>query len=62
MRDGSRRHDDDRVDVYLDTFRLHHQIPLRRRLTLEPYTVPAADVLLVEAAAHVETPAPTSTT
>lgn len=48
VRDGSRRHDDDRVDVYLDTFRLHHQIPLRRRLMLEPYTVPLDDVLLAK--------------
>jgi hypothetical protein len=47
-RGGRRRHADDRVDVYLDTFRLHHQIPLRRRLTIEPYTIPAADVLLVK--------------
>lgn len=48
MRGGLTAHPDDRVDIYLDTFRLHHQIPLRRRLTLEPYTVPAADVLLVK--------------
>ena len=48
VRDGHRRHIDDRIDVYLDTFRLHHQIPLRRRLTIEPYTIPAADVLLVK--------------
>ncbi len=48
LRDGAPRHDDDRIDVYLDTFRLHHEIPLRRRLALEPYTVPASDVLLVK--------------
>jgi hypothetical protein len=48
VRDGRPRHADDRVDVYLDTFRLHHQIPLRRRLALEPYTVPLDDVLLAK--------------
>jgi hypothetical protein len=45
---GRARHTDDRVDVYLDSFRLHHEIPLRRRLALEPYTVPLADVLLIK--------------
>lgn len=45
---GRRLHDDDRVDVYLDTFRLHHELPLRRRLELERYTVPAGDVLLAK--------------
>jgi hypothetical protein len=45
---GGPSHDDDRVDIYLDAFRLHHTITLRRRLEAEPYTVPAADVLLVK--------------
>ncbi len=41
-------HDDDRIDLYLDAFRLHHSIDLRRRLELEPYTVSTSDVLLVK--------------
>jgi hypothetical protein len=41
-------HPDDRVDVYLDAFRLHHTIPLRRRLKREPYTLPPSDVLLAK--------------
>ncbi len=41
-------HADDRVDVYLDAFRQHHEIVLRERLALEPYTVPASDVLLAK--------------
>ena len=43
-----RPHADDRVDVYLDAFRLHHTIVLRRRLGAEPYTVPPSDVLLAK--------------
>jgi hypothetical protein len=43
-----RLHPDDRVDVYLDAFRLHHTIALRRRLGKEPYTVPPSDVLLAK--------------
>lgn len=46
--DGRQAHTDDRIDVYLDTFRLHHEIPLRGRLALEPYTVPLSDVLLAK--------------
>lgn len=45
---GRAAHPDDRIDVYLDAFRLHHELPLRRRLRLEPYTVPLADVLLAK--------------
>ena len=41
-------HTDDRVDVYQDSFRQHHAIPLRRRLGLEAYTVPPSDVLLAK--------------
>jgi hypothetical protein len=43
-----RLHPDDRVDVYLDAFRLHHTIALRGRLGAEPYTVPPSDVLLAK--------------
>lgn len=45
---GRRRHADDRVDVYLDAFRLHHTIVLKRRLRREPYTLPPSDVLLAK--------------
>ncbi|MGZ4199589.1 MAG: hypothetical protein ACXVP1_05335 [Thermoleophilia bacterium] len=45
---GGRAHDDDRIDLYLDAFRLHHSIDLRRRLEFEPYTVSTSDVLLVK--------------
>ena len=41
-------HPDDRVDVYLDAFRLHHTIGLRRRLRREPFTLPPSDVLLAK--------------
>ena len=41
-------HADDRVDVYLDAFRLHHTIALRRRLLRETCTVPPSDVLLAK--------------
>ena len=41
-------HVDDRVDVYLDAFRLHHTLPVRRRLGREPYTLPPSDVLLAK--------------
>jgi GrpB-like predicted nucleotidyltransferase (UPF0157 family) len=43
-----RAHIDDRVDVYADTYRHHHEIPLARRLTIEPLTVSAADALIVK--------------
>lgn len=45
---AGRAHIDDRIDLYLDAFRLHHAIDLRRRLELDPYTVPLSDVLLVK--------------
>ena len=41
-------HPDDRVDVYLDAFRLHHTIALRRRLGRELFTLPPSDVLLAK--------------
>ena len=43
-----RAHDDDRIDLYLDAFQLHHRIDLRERLELERYTVSTSDVLLVK--------------
>jgi hypothetical protein len=45
---GQSLHEDDRVDVYLDAFRLHHIVPLRRRLRREPYTLSPSDVLLAK--------------
>jgi hypothetical protein len=45
---AGRAHVDDRIDLYLDAFRLHHAIDLRARLGLDPYTVSLADVLLVK--------------
>jgi len=47
VRDG-RAHDDDRIDLYLDAFQLHHRVDLRERLELERYTVSTSDVLLVK--------------
>ena len=47
-RDGLRAHVDDRVDLYLDDFHLHHRIPLRARLALSDFSLPAGDVLLVK--------------
>jgi hypothetical protein len=45
---AGRAHVDDRVDLYLDAFRLHHAVDLRDRLDLDPYTVSLSDVLLVK--------------
>ena len=45
---GRPLHPDDRVDVYFDAFRLHHTLPLRRRLLREAYTLPPSDVLLAK--------------
>lgn len=45
---GRPLHQDDRVDVYFDAFRLHHTLPLRRRLRREAYTLPPSDVLLAK--------------
>jgi hypothetical protein len=47
---GGTAHIDDRVDVYLDVFRLDHEIMLKHRLGVmsDGETVPAADVLLVK--------------
>jgi hypothetical protein len=43
-----RLHEDDRIDLYLDRFRLHHAIDLRRRMDLDPYTVSVSDVVLMK--------------
>ena len=39
-------HAEDHVDVFLDTFRMDHDIALARRLELEPYTVSLADLVI----------------
>ena len=41
-------HADDHVDVFLDTFRMDHDIALARRLEIEPYTVSLSDLLLTK--------------
>ena len=45
---GRRAHDDDRIDVYLDAFRLDHEIALKHRLGRTGDMVSVADVLLVK--------------
>src|SRR5664280_1078778 len=39
-------HAEDHVDIFLDTFRMDHDIALARRLEIEPYTVSLSDLLL----------------
>lgn len=46
--DGRYAHEDDRIDVYLDAFRLDHEIALKDRLPSGTDAVPAADVLLIK--------------
>jgi hypothetical protein len=46
--DGTPIHDDDHVDVFLDTFVMDHRIDLRPRLDVEPYTLPLSDLLLTK--------------
>jgi hypothetical protein len=41
-------HTDDHIDVFLDTFRMDHDIALARRLDIEPYTVSLSDLLLTK--------------
>jgi hypothetical protein len=41
-------HDDDHVDVFLDAFRMDHEIDLRQRLRLADVTVPVSDLLLTK--------------
>jgi hypothetical protein len=48
-------HPDDHVDVFLDTFRMDHAVPLTERLEIEDYTVSLSDVLLTKLqAAHID--------
>jgi hypothetical protein len=43
-----RAHPDDHIDVFLDTFRMDHQIDLKDRLTLDDYTISPTDQLLTK--------------
>ena len=47
---GQRRsiHPDDHVDLFLDTFRMDHNVPLADRLEIEDYTIALSDVLLTK--------------
>ena len=44
----ARAHPDDHVDVFLDTFKMGHQIDLKDRLTLDDYTISVTDQLLTK--------------
>jgi hypothetical protein len=48
VHDGTPVHEDDHVDVFLDTFVMDHTIDLRPRLDIEPYTIPLSDLLLTK--------------
>jgi hypothetical protein len=41
-------HEDDHVDVFLDRFKMDHEIDLKDRLTLDAYTIPVTDQLLTK--------------
>lgn len=45
-------HPDDHVDVFLDTFRMDHDIHLADRLEIERYTISLTDVLLTKLQVH----------
>jgi hypothetical protein len=45
---ANRSHADDHIDVFLDTFRMDHEIALARRLEIEPYTLSLSDLLLTK--------------
>ncbi|MFX1519846.1 MAG: hypothetical protein ACFFCD_07990 [Promethearchaeota archaeon] len=39
---------EDHVDVFLDTFRMEHDVVLKERLTLEDYTISISDILITK--------------
>ncbi|WP_287582427.1 hypothetical protein [Candidatus Borrarchaeum sp.] len=39
---------EDHVDVFLDTFRMEHDVVLKDRLTLEDYTISISDILITK--------------
>ncbi len=43
-----RPHDDDHIDVFLDTFKMDHAIDLSDRLGLDEYTISVSDVLITK--------------
>jgi len=45
---GAPAHGDDHVDVFLDTFRMDHDVELAGRLDRDPYTVSVSDLLLTK--------------
>jgi hypothetical protein len=45
-------HPDDHVDVFLDTFRMDHELGLKDRLELDDYTLPVSDQLLTKLQVH----------
>jgi hypothetical protein len=49
---GAPPHEDDHVDVFLDTFKMDHRIQLKHRLALEEYTIPVTDQLLTKLQIH----------
>lgn len=46
--DDGRAHEDDHVDVFFDRFRMEHELDLRDRLALHPYTLSASDLLVTK--------------
>ena len=45
---GGAVHELDRVDVFLDTFHMDHEVPLKGRMAQGRYTIPVTDVLLTK--------------
>ena len=45
---GYRQHEDDHIDIFLDTFKMDHAIDLTDRLELDDYTITVSDVLLTK--------------
>ena len=46
--DSGPAHTDDHIDVFLDSFRMDHEIALAKRLGVEPYTLSLSDLLLTK--------------
>ncbi len=45
-------HPDDHVDVFMDTFKMDHDIDMRNRLTIEDYTLSVSDILITKLQIH----------
>ena len=50
--EGRRAHDDDHVDIFLDIFRMDHELRLGDRLEIDDYTIPVSDQLLTKLQVH----------